>query len=553
MIPKLLHFIWIGPPMPEWARANIEAFRALNPDHEITVHDASILLPKYRRRFDECRHLESQADLLRYSALQRFGGWYFDTDFVPFRPLADIERAYDLDGERLFLSRQAHMRNRANTIANGVMACAADSPVWPAIDGFIVKVPPRVVTIYGPRMMVALTAKHPELFTLATPEWFFPAPAGRAGWLAQIPEAATRYTPATGGQKPFAMHLWAAGKRSYQVRNNAWKTLPGGPRRATLVATERMYLEQKERPFRGVAEGLNACGYSVDVRLDSDPDLTVLADLIVVWNGLKTSSLKVRHEALEARIPCFQMEHGFWERRRYNQIDHQGILHWASWRHLLKGPAPAEGAERVARFYPEGLRPVQARPEGYILVLGQLAGDSQMLDSEISGPRPLQRLVARALQPGTQIFFRPHPLAVGQPSRRHMTLPVLNQPDDRPAYRRTQHGDGLASALVGCRFVICINSNSINEALPLGVPCLAFGPCLGIEAGVVHPTSKATLKADIEAMLEGWCPPQEAVENYLHWLACRQWTGEELADPAVMGPLLEAAGLPVLVAAEAVA
>jgi hypothetical protein len=27
------------------------------------------------------------------------GGWYFDTDFWPFRPLDDIERAFMLDGK----------------------------------------------------------------------------------------------------------------------------------------------------------------------------------------------------------------------------------------------------------------------------------------------------------------------------------------------------------------------------------------------------------------------------------------------------------------------
>jgi hypothetical protein len=31
MIPKRIHFIWFGPPMPAWAERNIEEFRRLNP------------------------------------------------------------------------------------------------------------------------------------------------------------------------------------------------------------------------------------------------------------------------------------------------------------------------------------------------------------------------------------------------------------------------------------------------------------------------------------------------------------------------------------------
>ena len=38
MIPKVIHFIWIGGEMPEWAEFNVAEFRRLNPAHEIKIH-----------------------------------------------------------------------------------------------------------------------------------------------------------------------------------------------------------------------------------------------------------------------------------------------------------------------------------------------------------------------------------------------------------------------------------------------------------------------------------------------------------------------------------
>lgn len=109
-------------------------------------------------------------------------------------------------------------------------------------------------------------------------------------------------------------------------------------------------------------------------------------------------------------------------------------------------------------------------------------------------------------------------------------------------YARTKHGGGLAEALKNCRFCIAVNSNALNEALIAGVPCMAFGPFLGINAGAVKKATVATLAADLQEMVDGWMPEQAIVENYLHWLAARQWNPEEMARPEILLPLLEAAG-----------
>ncbi|GAH53767.1 unnamed protein product, partial [marine sediment metagenome] len=76
MIPKRIHFVWIGPAeMPDWGRRNIEEFQRLNPEHEITLHGEEILLPQYREVYNRRTIPANKSDLLRYSALERFGGW----------------------------------------------------------------------------------------------------------------------------------------------------------------------------------------------------------------------------------------------------------------------------------------------------------------------------------------------------------------------------------------------------------------------------------------------------------------------------------------------
>ncbi|GAH50060.1 unnamed protein product, partial [marine sediment metagenome] len=258
--------------------------------------------------------------------------------------------------------------------------------------------------------------------------------------------------------------------------------------------------------------------------------------LIAVWNGMQTALAKDIEPAKRIGIPVLRLEHGFFDRNRHYQVDHSGILHRASWRRaILTGDPPPQGAaERLARFVPGGIQPQRSKRDGYVLVLGQVTGDSQLADSKIQGMPRLEKAVLRALPRGVPAFFRPHPQCSHiKPHRLHQTLPRLPQENEKTDYGKTKHGAGLTKVLAGARFVVTINSNAITEALAMGVPCLAFGPSLGIDAGAVHPTTPETLKNDLKEMLGGWRAPDAAVRRYLEWLAARQWSADELADPEV--------------------
>jgi len=308
------------------------------------------------------------------------------------------------------------------------------------------------------------------------------------------------------------------------------------PKRAVLVAPNRRWADAAA-PYRALAAGLRACGLRVDVVAQGpwspgEPD----ADVALVWNGAKAVGRRLVQKFRAIGRAVIIMEHGFFDRGNYTQLDHAGFNHTASWRRLLTTPAPAGGAARLRKVWPHRLRAVSARG-GYVLVLGQVTGDAQLADSEVRGSRPLLDAVTAAVPAGVQVRFRAHPKAprpyYSAKSRRAGT----KHESDLPASAVAAEGT-LAEAVAGAAFVVTINSNAGNEALAAGCPVLCLGPALYAMAGVARQTTVADMPAAIRDMLAGWTPESAAVRNYLRWLACRQWSRAELADGDALGPIL---------------
>jgi len=231
-------------------------------------------------------------------------------------------------------------------------------------------------------------------------------------------------------------------------------------------------------------------------------------------------------------------EHGFYDRQNYCQADRKGILHWSSWARHVTEPAPECGERRFnAVTNNRAIKPMSKRNGGYVLVLGQVSGDSQLNDSEVKGPLPLQRVLwpyfegSQKNKFGLTGYFRPHPLCSNViTNRHHKTLKQIPQQcNEVRDYKKTKGGTGLKDALKGARFVITINSNAILECLMEGVPVMAFGPSIGITAGAVKQASLNTFEKDLKEMVDGWHPEEYNVRNYLYWLASRQWNRKEFA------------------------
>jgi len=544
MIPKLIHFVWIGPPMPDWARRNIEEFRRLNPDHDIRVHGREVLHPDYAPMYDRCEGIRVvQADLLRYSAIERFGGWYFDVDYWPFRPVADIESAYGLDGKRLVVTEQHGQKNRLLHIANGCLASEAGQPAWAFIRNWVAGSTVRAgKNAFGPALMTKLIAKRGDLFQVLRWPFFYPAAGGDA--VHRFKRLAAGEDPRsvlwdlihqTLGQLPFVMHMWMNGRAELPAYDPAADGIdadrdkappPFDGMRVGLVATRQQWLDEQQC-FQHLSAGLERLGCNVQVAEPGDWPCFIDPQLVLMWNGRKALYMETAAGARAAGVPMLVMEHGFFDRRAYSQIDHQGILHWASWTNQLHRPAPAEGAARLQAVWPRPLEPVRARQNGNVLVLGQVPGDSQMDESPMRDPDDLIKAVAKAIPAGLQPVFRPHPRRA-----KHTAVPR-----EMPA----SGARNLADAVAQARFAITINSNAGNECLAMGLPVLAYGPALYLRAGVARQAQPETLRDDIQAMAAGWAPDPGRVTNYLHWLAARQWNVHEMASGHVLARLIQKA------------
>jgi len=129
MIPKIIHFILLGPARPDWAMKNIERFRSLNPRWEVRLHEEPFeMADEYQRAFAEAHTIGEQSDVMRMAALETWGGWYFDWDTYAIKPLDGMKSVEGL-GDRLLL---APTRGPPAAVSYA-MAAEPGGPVWETV------------------------------------------------------------------------------------------------------------------------------------------------------------------------------------------------------------------------------------------------------------------------------------------------------------------------------------------------------------------------------------------------------------------------------------
>lgn len=175
MPPKILHFVWIGPhSLPEWADYNIRRFAKLNPDYRIMLHGTEILTDDFRLAYDrvEGEHeWARRSDVLRICALLKYGGWYFDCDFLPIRPVHKIVTL-----GKTFIPHAAYL-NGQPWLSNAIIGTTQDSPFLTLVASWIRYVAesekPLTWGSYGPIIFTELARRQPNLVQIGNIDDFY--------------------------------------------------------------------------------------------------------------------------------------------------------------------------------------------------------------------------------------------------------------------------------------------------------------------------------------------------------------------------------------------
>lgn len=121
--------------MPNKVEDTRARYAALNPGYEVIVHTTDAELhPDYRHNWEHYAPMPSmKSDLLRFSLLRKYGGWYFDIDCIPFVELDRVVAECGVDGQRLFITYKGGFRN------GDILAASPAIPYWDMIHDYLAR------------------------------------------------------------------------------------------------------------------------------------------------------------------------------------------------------------------------------------------------------------------------------------------------------------------------------------------------------------------------------------------------------------------------------
>lgn len=97
-IPKIIHQIWLGSPIPEKFKQYQITWQHHHPDWEYklwTDNDIAQLHLENQQAYDLAINYAERSDIARYEILYRFGGLYVDTDCQCIQSFDELHHCYD--------------------------------------------------------------------------------------------------------------------------------------------------------------------------------------------------------------------------------------------------------------------------------------------------------------------------------------------------------------------------------------------------------------------------------------------------------------------------
>lgn len=127
-IPKIIHQVWLGGPLPEKYRPLQKTWQEKHPDWEYRLWtDADV--PNFpftnKKRFEEAITFGEKSDILRYEILSAYGGLYVDTDFECIAPFDTLHHTCDFYAGAL----GAYLEGQEVHIGNALIGSVPHHPV----------------------------------------------------------------------------------------------------------------------------------------------------------------------------------------------------------------------------------------------------------------------------------------------------------------------------------------------------------------------------------------------------------------------------------------
>lgn len=168
MIPKTIHYIWIGSPLPAEIARRRETWAKNHPGWEMKLWTEENLKSKYEDLARRCLSLPQRSDIYRYEILFREGGFYVDVDFEclkSFEPLLDEVTSFAVvEMDRKFSRPQ---------ISIGISGTVPGHPLYQKlIDAIPNRLKPEKVNSLGPALFSEFVHDHADVRIFPKPTFY---------------------------------------------------------------------------------------------------------------------------------------------------------------------------------------------------------------------------------------------------------------------------------------------------------------------------------------------------------------------------------------------
>lgn len=126
-IPKIIHHVWLGSPLPEKYKKYRETWKQFHPTWLCILWDdekVEQLRLVNKHFYDAATNYGEKSDIARYEILYRFGGVYADTDFQCLQPFDELHHLCDF-----YVGCYPCVGQTFCTLFNGLFAAAPGHPI----------------------------------------------------------------------------------------------------------------------------------------------------------------------------------------------------------------------------------------------------------------------------------------------------------------------------------------------------------------------------------------------------------------------------------------